>query len=125
MTSAIGNINAFSYGSSMASSAAMGKLYVPVSKSVLLYSHFDHVSGVAATSGQSGVSITKLRILNSLIEHMSAIKNEEPKTVQDISPERADALIQNYQQQLSKALQTPYILSGAQPQAGDLFTLLA
>ena len=125
MTSAIGNINAFSYGSSMASSAAMGKLYVPVSKSVLLYSHFDHVSGVAATSGQSGVSITKLRILNSLIEHMSAIKNEEPKTVQDISPERADQLIQNYQQQLSKALQTPYILSGAQPQAGDLFTLLA
>ena len=125
MTSAIGNINAFSYGSSMANSAAMGKLYVPVSKSVLLYSHFDHVSGVAATSGQSGVSITKLRILNSLIEHMSAIKNEEPKTVQDISPERADQLIQNYQQQLSKALQTPYILSGAQPQAGDLFTLLA
>jgi hypothetical protein len=125
MTSAIGNINAFSYGSSMANSAAMGKLYVPVSKSVLLYSHFDHVSGVAVTSGQSGVSITKLRILNSLIEHMSAIKNEEPKTVQDISPERADALIQNYQQQLSKALQTPYILSGAQPQAGDLFTLLA
>ncbi len=125
MTSAIGNINAFSYGSSMANSAAMGKLYVPVSKSVLLYSHFDHVSGVAATSGQSGVSITKLRILNSLIEHMSAIKNEKPQTVQNISPERADALIKNYQQQLSKALQTPYILSGAQPQAGDLFTLLA
>ncbi len=125
MTSAIGNINAFSYGSSMANSAAMGKLYVPVSKSVLLYSHFDHVSGVAARSGQNGVSISKLRILNSLIEHMSAIKNEKPQTVQNISPERADALIKNYQQQLQQALQNPYILSGAQPQAGDLFTLLA
>lgn len=125
MTSAIGNINAFSYGSSMASSPAMGKLYVPVSKTALLYSHFDHVSGVAARSGQNGVSISKLRILNSLIEHMSAIKNEAPKTVQNISPEGADALIKQYQQQLQQALQTPYILSGAQPQAGDLFTLLA
>ena len=125
MTSAIGNINAFSYGSSMANSAAMGKLYVPVSKSVLLYSHFDHVSGVAASSGQNGVSISKLRILNSLIEHMSAIKNEAPKTVNEVSPERADALIKNYQQQLQQALQTPYILSGAQPMAGDLFSILA
>ena len=80
MTSAIGNINAFSYGSSMASSPAMGKLYVPVSKTALLYSHFDHVSGVAARSGQNGVSISKLRILNSLIEHMSAIKNEKPQS---------------------------------------------
>lgn len=125
MTSAIGNINAFSYGSSMASSPAMGKLYVPVSKTALLYSHFDHVSGVAARSGQNGVSISKLRILNSLIEHMSAIKNEAPKPVKNISPEGADALIKQYQQQLQQALQTPYILSGAQPQAGDLFTLLA
>ena len=125
MTSAIGNINAFSYGSSMASSAVMGKLYVPVSKSVLLYSHFDHVSGVAASSGQSGVSISKIRILNSLIEHMATIKNEAPETVGDISPERADALIKNYQQQLQQALQTPYILSGAQPMAGDLFSILA
>ncbi len=125
MTSAIGNINAFSYGSSMASSPAMGKLYVPVSKTALLYSHFDHVSGVAASSGQNGVSISKIRILNSLIEHMSAIRNEVPQTVTDISPERADALIKNYSQQLQQALQTPYILSGAQPMAGDLFSFHA
>ena len=124
MTSIIPGLAGFSYSNSSIVAAA-GKMYVPVSKSALLYSHFDHVSGVAAGNGQSGVSISKLRILNSLIERVSAIKNEPAKTLKEVSPDQADALIQNYQKQLQQALQTPYILNGAQPQAGDLFTLLA
>ena len=124
MTSIIPGLSNFSYSSSTIAAAA-GKMYVPVSKSALLYSHFDHVSGVAAGNGQSGVSISKLRILNSLIERVSAIKNEPAKTLKEVSPDQADALTQNYQKQLQQALQTPYILNGAQPQAGDLFTLLA
>ena len=124
MTSIIPGLSSFSYNSSSMVAAA-GKMYVPVSKSALLYSHFDHVSGVAAGNGQNGVSISKLRILNSLIERVSAIKNEPVKAVKDISPEQADALIKNYQQQIQQALQTPYILNGAQPMAGDLFSLLA
>ena len=124
MTSIIPGLSSFSYNSSSMVAAA-GKMYVPVSKSALLYSHFDHVSGVAASNGQSGVSISKLRILNSLIERVSSIKNEPAKPVDNISPEQADALIQNYQKQLKNALQTPYILNGAQPMAGDLFSLLA
>ena len=125
MTSIIPGLSNFSYNSSTLAAAA-GKMYVPVSKSALLYSHFDHVSGVAAGAGQNGVSISKLRILNSLIERVSAIKNEPVKQFnENISPEHADQLIQNYQKQLQTALQTPYILNGAQPQAGDLFSLLA
>ena len=124
MTSIIPGLAGFSYSNSSIVAAA-GKMYVPVSKSALLYSHFDHVSGVAAGNGQNGVSISKLRILNSLIERVSAIKNEPAKTLKEVSPDQADALIQNYQKQLQQALQTPYILNGAQPQAGDLFTLLA
>ncbi|MCQ2576378.1 MAG: hypothetical protein MJ162_06510 [Treponema sp.] len=123
MTSSIGNMNTYTASSVMAS--ASGKLYVPVSKSALLYSHFDHVSGVAASSGQSGVSISKIRILNSLIDRMAAIKNEASKPVTDISDKQADVLIQNYQKQLQAALQTPYILNGAQPMAGDLFSIQA
>ena len=124
MTSIIPGLSSFSYNSSSMAAAA-GKMYVPVSKSALLYSHFDHVSGVAAGNGQSGVSISKLRILNSLIERVSAIKNEPAKPVKDISPDQADALIQNYQKQIQQAMQTPYVLNGAQPLAGDLFSLLA
>ena len=124
MTSIIPGLAGFSYSNSSMVAAA-GKMYVPVSKSALLYSHFDHVSGVAAGNGQNGVSISKLRILNSLIERVSAIKNEPAKTLKEVSPDQADALIQNYQKQLQQALQTPYILNGAQPMAGDLISLLA
>ena len=122
--SSIGNISAYSY-EGIASAGGAGKLYVPVSKSALLYSHFDHVSGVAARSGQNGVSISKIRILNSLIERLSAIKNEPASTINEISDERADALIKNYQQQLQAAMQTPYLLAGATPQVGELFSILA
>ena len=124
MNSIIPGLYNFSYGSSTIAAAA-GKMYVPVNKSALLYSHFDHVSGVAASNGQNGVSISKLRILNSLIERVSTIKNEPVKEIKEIDPKQADILIQNYQKQLQQALQTPYILNGAQPMAGDLFTLLA
>ena len=124
MNSIVPGLYNFSYGSSTIASA-VGKMYVPVSKSALLYSHFDHVSGVAASNGQSGVSISKLRILNSLIERVSAIKNEPAKEIKELDPKQAEALIQNYQKQLQTALQTPYILNGAQPMAGDLFSLLA
>jgi len=120
MTSSISNIGTFSY-SSMASGS--GKLYVPVSKSALIYSNFDHVSGVAAKSGQQGVSISKIRILNSLIERLSAIKNEPKDSIQDISDDQADVLIEAYQKQIQQAAATPYIINGAQPMAGALFQI--
>lgn len=123
MTSSIGYVNAFSYSSSAMSSGVAGKLYVPVSKSALMYSHFDHVTGVAASSNQSGVSISKIRILNSLIERLSAIKNEPKDSIQDISDDQADVLIEAYQKQIQQAAATPYILNGAQPMAGALFQI--
>ena len=124
MTGAIGNYSSIiSYGG-MASSNAAGKLYVPVSRSALLYSHFDHVSGVAAGNGQQGVSISKIRILNSLIERISAMKNQPAESVTDISDKQADALIEQYQKQIQQTVaQTPYLLAGAQPQAGALFQI--
>ena len=125
MTSAIGNYsNAYSYSGAVGSSGAAGKLYVPVSKSALLYSHFDHVSGVAARSGQEGVSISKIRILNSLIDRLSAIKNQPKESITDISDEQAQVLIEQYQKQIQQTVaQRPYVLAGAQPQAGALFSI--
>lgn len=123
MTSSIGNINAYSYGSTF-SGGAGSKLYVPVSKTALLYSNFDHISGVAAKSGEPGVSITKIRILNSIIERLSAIKNEPAQLATDISDDQAQVLIEQYQKEIQAAVkQTPYLLSGAQPQAGVLFSI--
>lgn len=125
MTSSIGSFNAYSYSSSFSSGSA-GKLYVPVSKSALLYSHFDHVSGIAAKNGQNGVSISKIQILNALIDRLSSIKSQPKELVTEISNEQADVLIKNYQEQIQQAVKTtPQILAGVQPQAGELFQLEA
>ena len=124
MTSAIGNYSSIiSYGG-MAGSGAAGKLYVPVSRSALLYSHFDHVSGVAAGNGQQGVSISKIRILNSLIDRLSAIKNQPKESISDISDDQAQVLIEQYQKQLQQTVaQQSFVLAGAKPMAGELFQL--
>ena len=118
-------INAFSYSSTISNGGASGKLYVPVSRSSLIYSNFDHVSGVAVKTGQQGVSISKIRILNSLIDRLASIKNEPKKSVQDISDKQADALIKNYQKQISQAMQPPYIVNGAKSLPGELFQIQA
>ncbi len=117
--------NTYSYASSLLNGSG-NKLYVPVSKSALLYSHFDHVSGIAASSNQNGVSISKIRILNSLIERLSAIKSEPQKSQTQMSDEQADVLIQNYQQQIKNAVnQTPFALAVGQSDIGALFSFNA
>ena len=101
MTNLIANVNSFTYSNSSLSNSA-GKLYVPVKQSSLIYSHFAHVSGIAAKNGQNGVSITKLQILNSILEHLSAIKNEPKLSVTDLTQNQIDSLIKNYQEQLKQ-----------------------
>ena len=125
MTSAIGNFsNAYSYSGAIGASGAAGKLYVPVSRNALLYSHCDHVSGVAAGSGQQGVSISKIRILNSLIDRMAAIKNQPKESISDISDDQAQALIEQYQKQIQQTVaQQSFVLAGAKPMAGELFQI--
>ena len=118
--------NAFSYSNTFSASSAAGKLYVPVSRSALLYSHFDHVSGVAAGAGQQGVSISKIRILNSLIDRLSAIKNQPKESINDISDDQAQVLIEQYQKQIQQTVaQQSFMLAGAQPLPGALFEIEA
>lgn len=126
MLSSMGSIsNVFSY-SNLSSSGAAGKLYVPVSRSALLYSHFDHVSGIAAGRGQQGISISKIRILNSLIDRLSSIKNQPKQSINDISDDQAQVLIEQYQKQIQQTVaQQSFMLAGAQPMPGALFAIEA
>lgn len=122
MISSLGSLNAYSYQTNLSSNGA--KLYVPVSKSALLYSHFDHISGIAAGSGQYGVSISKIQILNSLLDHLSSIRNEVKTPSKQLSNTQTDELIKNFQKQLQQvANQTPFLLSGAKPITGSLFSI--
>ncbi len=111
-------------------SANASKLYVPVSKASLLYSHFDHVSGFVAKNGQNGVSISKIQILNTLIDHLSAIKSGKvPAAVKNSTPEQIDSMITNYQTQIRQAVQAASSVAngvaGAKPEPGALFSINA
>ena len=115
---------------SSVSSSNAGKLYVPVNASNLIYSNFNHVSGYKAKHGENGVSISKIQILNTLIDHLSSIKGGSQKpVVKETTPEQLDSMIKSYQSQIQQAVKqaeiTPYAIAGARPEVGSLFTISA
>lgn len=97
----------------------------------MIYAQFDHISGVAAEGGQRGVSISKIQILNTLIENLSKIKSASKTNpvVKEthLSDEQVEVLIENYQNQIKQAVtqaqNTPALLGGVKPQPGALFSI--
>ena len=122
------NLNPFSYHVSLSGSSV--NLFVPVSPSAVIYAQFNHISGVAAPKGQSGVSISKIQILNSLIENLSKIKgaqNAKTKSVK-LTEGQVDVLIEKYQKEIARSVQASqaqFMLNGAKPEAGALFSINA
>ena len=103
------------------------QLHLPVSPSSLLYSPFHHVSGLPATNGQNRVSISKIQILNTIIEYLSSIKaGKTPAAMKSTSPDEINSLIENYQTQIRQAVAASqnslYGIAGARPEAGVLFS---
>lgn len=125
--SAVTTMNAFNYTGVI--SGGNSKLYVPVTPKNLIYSHFDHVSGVAAKPNQGGVSISKIQILNSLLNQLITMKGKPKLDVQteQFSNKEIDALIKTTQGQIHTTVQTAqvtgYGLAGAAPQPGAVFSL--
>jgi hypothetical protein len=119
------SLNAYSYNTQFTTSGG-GKLFVPVNPSMVIYAQFDHVSGVAARQGQNGVSVSKIKILNTLIEQLVSLSNNRSvkNTPAPTSNKEIEALIQNYQteiQSLVKQAQgNPY---SAAPESGLLFSI--
>ena len=66
----------------MTSISAGGRAYLPVDTKQVVYSHFQYVSGVPRTKDQNGVSIGKLKILNTLIDQLVKMReNEQENTL--------------------------------------------
>ena len=122
------NANSFNY-SGVVSNGGHGKLYVPVAKSNVIYAHFDHVTGVAAKPNQKGVSISKIQILNSLLNQLISMKNQPKPNIapENMDDSQLDALIQSTQSKIQTNIQvaqaTGYGLAGAAPEAGAVFSL--
>jgi hypothetical protein len=82
-----------------------GKMSLPVDPSSLIYSNFEHVSGIQAPEGTQGVSISKLNLLDVLVGMASRInKNPAPQTPLNLSPaEGVDTIIENIENQIRQA----------------------
>jgi hypothetical protein len=107
------------------SAARDGRMSVPVPPAVYIYSHFKHVSGVPAPEGTQGVNISKLKILDTMIEHLSTMKKQPLSDFGALSENdenRINALIDQYQKQIKAAQAvTPY--TPAAPLTGALFNI--
>ena len=106
-----------------------GKVALPVEPVYLVYSHLKHVSGVPAPEGSSGVAISKLNILDVLIEQMSQIRKTGNSAVStQVSEDRLDAMIEAYNAQIRQAWEArtamPYTATPP-AQAGTIFNFQA
>ncbi|MCM1320825.1 MAG: hypothetical protein NC041_01450 [Bacteroides sp.] len=123
MVSDIPSLSAASY-TSFFSGGISSKLYVPVRPDQVIYSQFEHVSGVVSGSGQSGVPVSKIKILNTLIDQLVKYKNDASASEMpmELSDAQIDALIKDYQGKISAAIQTakanPFGMSGFAPPTG-------
>lgn len=61
----------------MTSISAGGRAYLPVDTKQVAYSHFQYVSGVPRNKDQNGISIGKLKILNTLIDQLVKMRENE------------------------------------------------
>ena len=105
------------------------KMSLPVDSNSLVYSFFEHVSGIPAPQGTQGVSISKLHLLDVLIEQVNKVNNGHfyPNTGSVLSENSFEALIENYTDQIRQAKEAsaamPYLPSPSAP-SGVLFSLI-
>jgi len=102
-----------------------GRASLPVAPGLVIYSHFKHVTGTPAPEGTQGVNISKLRILDTLIEQLSKMKSQNNMDFGNLNgndEQRINALIEQYQKQL-KAAQNVSIYTPAAPATGALFNI--
>jgi hypothetical protein len=107
--------------------ASDGRMSIPVAPSQMIYSHFKHVSGTPAPEGTSGVNISRLQILNTLIDQLQKMKGDssiDTSLINEQDEKRINTLINQYQQQI-KAVQSASIYTPAAPATGLLFNIAA
>lgn len=130
MLSPVSQLRTMSY-SMMSTVSSGGRTYVPVKPSNFGYAQFQYVAGYPAPNGQEGVSIDKIKILNTLIEQLVTMKQKNiAPTVSargEMSDEQINTLIKQYQSQIqtvtAAAENLPY--KPPMPQTGAVLNLVA
>ena len=124
----ISGVSAFPNIGYAMSASSSGRMSFPVSPASYIYSQFKHVGGVPAPEGTKGVTVTKLKILDVMIEQLSQMKKQPELNTKDLSNEQIDALISRYEGQIKAAKAANNIIPYApapQAPAGILFDISA
>lgn len=102
-----------------------GKASLPVSPSAAIYAHFKHISGVPAPDGVSGVNINKLKIIDTLIEQLSKLKQRPDFLAEGTGDgeSRINALIEKYQNQVRQTMNANSLYAPAAPLVGAIFNI--
>ncbi|GEM_PF-252078 len=136
MVSNSSQLQAISY-MAMPKISSGGKAYFPVPGNQVLYSHFKYVSGFAEKNGRDGVSIDKLRILNSIIDQLVSMKTNEAekqalatsgteKLYAEMNETGLDSLINYYHEEIKRTIiQTENIGYGGTPMPAVILDLTA
>jgi len=104
------------------------RMSLPVSPTSYIYSHFKHVSGIPAPEGTHGVAVSRLKVLDVLIEQLIQMKKKPDLAEDSLSNEQIDALITKYEGQIKAARAANAVMPYTPaPQAplGALFNLSA
>jgi len=81
---------------------------VPVKPSETVFAQYRYISGTPASSGQQTVPLSRIHILNSLIDNLQKVKNNPGYKSENTvtTPGRADALIQQYASELHQVMKS-------------------
>ena len=118
-----------SIGSAFSASGG-SRVSLPVAPSAYLYSHFAHVSGIPASEGTQGISVSQLKVIDSLIGGIVRM-NEQPKPDYSITTEdpqsQYNAFVENLQKQIQAAVEASEAVSypAANVDMGLLFSISA
>ncbi|MCL2801062.1 MAG: hypothetical protein FWD28_04815 [Treponema sp.] len=105
--------------------SSSGRASLPVAPGMVIYSNFKHVSGTPAPEGTQGVNISKLKILDTLIEQLSKMKGQASQEFGNLDKsdeKRMDVLIEQFHKQI-KTAQNTGIYTPAAPATGALFSI--
>ena len=128
MVSNIGALRSASF--TMLFSASSGaRTYLPVNANQYVYSQFKYVAGIPVQDG-SGVSLTKLKILNTIIDQLLTTQKSAGAKIlpsKEMSDEEISSMAEEYQKELIKELEraSEAFYKPPMPETGLVFNIQA
>lgn len=84
------------------------RVSVPVRPSQSVFAQYRHIFGTPASSGQRTVPLSRIQLLNSLINNLQKMKTTDVSKFHGTvsSPERTDSLIKQYAAELHQVMKS-------------------